>query len=120
MQAMQKGKVYEAKAVEYLELKGYRIIETNFRSRFGGIDIIAKDNDYVVFAEVKERRRGALVFAQEAIDNIKQSRIEKTARIYSNRAPGASYRFDVVCIEQGDAYNKYELIKNTFYMGEKR
>jgi putative endonuclease len=97
------------------------VLETNFRTRFGEIDIVANDKDCLVFVEVKARRQGALVTAHEALTPSKQARIETAAKIYAQKhVPYADYRFDVVCIEEASTYNRYQLIKNAFYLGEKR
>ena len=52
----QTGTEYENFAVKYLEERGVRILERNFRNRFGEIDIIGYDGEYLVFFEVKYRR----------------------------------------------------------------
>ena len=111
---MAKGKFYEAKAAEFLKLKGYRIVETNFRTRWGEIDIIAEDKGCIALVEVKARRKRALVSAKQALDKYKQQRIITAAKIYSKHRPGVYYRFDMVAIEAGDSYRKYELIKGAF------
>ena len=69
------GTAYEEKAVEYLTAKGYRIIKRNFRCRIGEIDIIAKQNDIVVFVEVKYRRTDHMGQPLEAITFTKQKKI---------------------------------------------
>jgi len=120
MSSRQKGDYYESKALEYLKLKGYRILETNFRSRFGEIDIIGQNDGCVAFIEVKARRVGSLVSPFDAIDEHKQRRIELAAKLYSKRMPNVYFRFDVVGIKEGQGFNIYELIKGAFYMGEKR
>ena len=49
------GKRSEIIAMNFLKKKGYKILETNYKNSIGEIDIIAKDNDYIVFVEVKGR-----------------------------------------------------------------
>ena len=49
------GKRSEIIAMNFLKKKGYKILETNYKNTIGEIDIIAKDNDYIVFVEVKGR-----------------------------------------------------------------
>ena len=68
------GAFWERQAAEYLEQKGYQILERNFCSYFGEIDIIARQGDYLVFVEVKYRREGSPVHALESIDSGKQRR----------------------------------------------
>ena len=120
MLSKQKGNYYELKAVEYLRLKGYRIIETNFRSRMGEIDIIGRDKNCIAFVEVKARKANSLVSPFEAVDKYKQRRIEKAAKLYSKKDPNALFRFDVVGIREGENFRVYELVKGAFYMGENR
>ena len=115
-----KGAYYESKALEYLKLKGYKILETNFRVRSGEIDIIGKDKGFTALIEVKARKIGSLVSPFEAIDKYKQRKIERAAKLYSKRKPDSAYRFDVVSIKEGDYFRVYELIKGAFYMGENR
>ena len=86
----------EDTAAEYLEARGLSVIARNFRSRFGEIDIIAKDGDTIVFVEVKTRSGRRFGQAIEQITRGKQRKIIKTAREYLRRSgfPGSSARFD--------------------------
>lgn len=103
----------EQLAGEYLERQGYRILETNFYSRFGEIDIVARDGNYLVFLEVKYRESVSSGYPGEAVGRRKQSRIYRTAQyyLYKNGLPADTpCRFDVAAI-QG---NEIMLIKNAF------
>ena len=113
---MQKGKFYEEKAVEFLILNGYRILERNFRSRFGEIDIIAKKSDYVSFIEVKAGTQKSFFLPREAVDGRKQSKIKKTALFYIARHQNCYYRFDVLEIVYGVNWRQYEFITDAFNM----
>jgi putative endonuclease len=115
---MARGDYYETKAREFLKSKGYRIIRNNFRSRFGEIDIIAKDKKTVSFIEVKARDSNYLVSGIEAVDQGKREKIKKTALFYvSNlRQQDGSFRFDVLEIIQGSRWRQFNLIKNAFRM----
>ena len=107
------GSRYETVASEYLENLGMTILERNFRTPSGEIDIIARDGDYLVFVEVKYRKNAAKGYALEAINPKKQSRIRKTALqyIYSGKVSGFTpMRFD--CI--GITGNQLHYIKNAF------
>ena len=102
----------ETLAAEYLKKKRYQIIERNYRSRFGEIDLIAKDGAYYVFCEVKYRadeRKGSPL---EAVDARKQQKIFRTAMYYltEQQLEDVPCRFDVVGIEG----TKITLIKNAF------
>ena len=61
------GKAGEEAAASFLERKGYRILEQNYRVKGGEIDIIAQKGSYLVFAEIKERREDSLVSPLEAV-----------------------------------------------------
>ncbi|MBN1494657.1 YraN family protein [Candidatus Peregrinibacteria bacterium] len=72
------GRLGEEYAAGHLVASGYTILGTNFHSRFGEIDIIAKYEDEVIFCEVKTRRNLAYGLPQEAFNHKKYSRIKKT------------------------------------------
>lgn len=96
------GTLYEQKAAVYLQQQGYQILETNFRCRYGEIDLVARDGAYVVFVEVKYRRNKRMGEGQYAVDGRKQYRICFTAAWYlmKHRLPESTpCRFDVVCVE---------------------
>ena len=76
------GADHERQAAEFLKAKGYRIVEQNYRCRAGEIDIIAEDDPYLVFVEVKYRATAAAGYALEAIDEKKIARIRRTAAFY--------------------------------------
>lgn len=106
------GTEYERKAAAYLESKGYEILEFNFHSRMGEIDIVAKDGEYLVFIEVKYRENARKGHPLEAISIQKQRTISKCAMSYMTKN-GLSYmpvRFDVV----GILGNDIQLIQNAF------
>lgn len=93
----QNGALGEQYAAEYLLKKGYRISARNFRSRYGEIDIIAENADFVVFAEVKTRDRNYIFRPSEAVTVSKQRKIIKTAQYYLlENEKGLQPRFDVI------------------------
>ncbi|OGS22481.1 MAG: YraN family protein [Elusimicrobia bacterium RIFOXYA2_FULL_39_19] len=106
------GNIGEQKAAEYLLKNGYKILENNFKTRYGEVDIIAEDKKDVVFIEVKNRSSMNYGLPQEAIDRRKQLKIAKTALMYlkSKNLINKNMRFDVVAITN----EKIELIKNAF------
>ena len=96
------GTKKEDLAARYLTGCGLRIIELNFRNRFGEIDIIAKDGQYTVFVEVKYRKTARTGLPEEAVGMSKARTISKVADYYMvcNKMPSDSMiRFDVVAIE---------------------
>ena len=94
----QLGRIGENIASEYLKKKGYLILERNFACRQGEIDIIAKDEKEFVFVEVKTRRNLKFGYPAEAVTNIKQKHIQKTAQyyLYKNKLDSRYVRFDVI------------------------
>lgn len=101
-----KGKNGENLAAEYLEKKGFTIIEKNWRySRIGEIDIIAAHNDSLVFVEVKTRTSQAFGHPIEAISPQKLRTIQKLAELYmmtNNIKKYDRFRIDVVGILTGN------------------
>ena len=87
----------EAQAAEYLRKKHYQIVAAGFRSRFGEIDLIVRNKQYLVFVEVKLRKSDRFAKAFEYVDRQKQDRIRVTASIYLDQNPTALQpRFDVI------------------------
>ena len=106
------GSDYEKLAGDYLKTQGYQVLEYNFFSRAGEIDIIAKHAEYLVFVEVKYRRDNAKGNPLEAISLQKQKTISKCALFYmkKNGVQDIPIRFDVVGI-LGD---EIQVIQNAF------
>ena len=92
------GKLGEKKATEFLKGKGYKILETNYKTRVGEIDVIAKDGEYVVFIEVKTRTGTKFGMPSEAVNRQKQTKYFSIASEYliKNRLEEAKCRFDVI------------------------
>ncbi len=92
------GLKYEQLAIDYLQEKQYLILEHNYRCCFGEIDIIAQDGIYIVFVEVKYRKRGDYGYPREAVDYKKQRHIISTAMYYLKSKIGyeVPIRFDIV------------------------
>lgn len=87
----------EALAARFLQKKRYKIAATNYRSRFGEIDLIVSDRKYLVFVEVKLRKSDQFASAFEYVDSRKQDRIRTTAQIYLSEFPtDLQPRFDVI------------------------
>jgi putative endonuclease len=105
----------ESMAVNYLKENGYQIIERNYRTKIGEIDIIAKDGDTIVFVEVKARKSRAYN-PKEAVTNSKKRKISMVALYYlkSTRQINVRARFDVVAIDSAKNSGAVEIIKNAF------
>lgn len=91
------GRWGEALAAEYLRKMGFRIVAAGWRCRFGEIDLIASDREYLCFVEVKLRKSSAYGSAGAFVDRRKQEKLRATAQMYLSRYPTALQpRFDVV------------------------
>ncbi len=90
----------EDQAVEYLRQQGMKIIERNFRTPVGEIDIIARHKSVLLFVEVKTRRSNAFGTPQEAVGQRKQRQLIRTAHWYFQNHKNIKLqpRFDVVAI----------------------
>ena len=97
------GRAGEKLAVDFLKKKGFKILKTNYKTPVGEIDIIAQDNDAIVFIEVKTRSSDNYGLPREAVDGKKQEKYYKTATLYLQKEGkmDSSCRFDVVEIENG-------------------
>ena len=91
------GDMGEKKAVKFLKKKGYKILETNFKTNFGEIDIIAKKDEYICFVEVKTRSTDDFGEPREAVDFYKQKKITSVAQYYiTKQKDDVLCRFDVI------------------------
>ena len=87
----------EALAAEYLRKKHYRILASGYRSRFGEIDLIAKNRKCLVFVEVKLRKSDSYARARDYVDRRKQDRLRMTASVYLSENPTVlPARFDII------------------------
>ena len=109
------GAFGEKFAVKYLKKKKYKILEKNYKTKVGEIDIIAKDRGYLVFVEVKSRSFDPLVTGSYAVDQKKRLHIFKTASLYMKQNKTALQpRFDILELEidrnkkKVISYNHYE------------
>ena len=90
------GSLKEDLAVNYLENLGYTILERNFWTRFGEIDIIAENKNHIIFVEVKTRHTDSMTSAADAVNRQKQLKIIKTASLYLAEYETEKFcRFDV-------------------------
>ncbi len=84
-------------AAQYLRKQGYKIVEKNFSCRYGEIDIIAQNGEFLVFAEVKLRKDVSHGEPKEFVTITKQTRLRTTTRWYLSQHPtDLQPRFDVV------------------------
>ena len=92
------GIIGEKIAQDYLRNKGYKILETNFYTKRGEIDIIAKKDNYIIFIEVKTRTNMKYGTPAMAVNSIKKKHIKFVAQIYLslNKTREQDVRFDVI------------------------
>lgn len=109
--AFEKGLQGQKAAETFLRSKGYTILERNYRIRSGEIDIIAAQDTYVVFIEVKTRNSLTYGYPCEAVNHKKQQKIINTAHHYiaTKICADGDFRFDVVEVlwQNGQTYVKH-------------
>jgi putative endonuclease len=111
--AKTKGVDTEQLVCRYLQAKGLQLIQRNFFSRYGEIDLIMRDNDTLVFIEVRYRKNRQYGGAAASVTLAKQQRIIKTALHFQQKnAIDDAIRFDVVAVEGN--VSKIEWIQNAF------
>lgn len=94
------GRLAEERAAEYLRARGLTILARNWRSRFGEIDLIARDGATLVFVEVRARSSRSHGGAAASITAAKQRKLTATAHQYLARVGlDAPARFDAMLIE---------------------
>jgi putative endonuclease len=110
------GKKSEKLAAEFLKRTGYRIVETNYQSTVGEIDIIAKERDSLVFVEVKARSSRRFGSPKGAVTPAKQRKLSMAALDYlkKNDQINAKARFDVVAIDTSGESLDIEVVRNAF------
>ncbi len=87
----------EALALRYLRRRHYKLVEQNYSCRFGEIDLIVKNREYIVFVEVKLRKSDRFAAAAEFVDKRKQARLITTAELYlATHETDLQSRFDVI------------------------
>lgn len=102
--------------MKYLQRQGIRILERNYRTPVGEIDIIARKGKTLLFIEVKTRRTPAFGTPQEAVGPTKQRQIVRTAQWFlaSGQGRGLQPRFDVLAVRPEEGSARIEHIENAF------
>ncbi|MDR1205572.1 MAG: YraN family protein [Peptococcaceae bacterium] len=118
MNNKEKGALAEEAAAKYLAGEGCRIVERNFRTRLGEIDLIAEKEGVLVFVEVRSRREASRGLPQETVNQRKRQKIRRVATQYLKRHFDMERlcRFDVVGILLGnrDQVQSVEWIQDAF------
>ena len=110
------GALGEKMARDFLKKRGYRLWESNYSCREGEIDIVAQDNDYLVFVEVRTRSSTDFGSPEESVTAAKKEKLVNLALHYlqSHQKLPPFWRIDVVAVEldeRGKA-SRIELIEN--------
>lgn len=112
------GKATEAFAKRYLQLQNLTIVEQNFHSKYGEIDLIMRDNATWVFVEVKYRKNNLYGGGLVAVTKSKQQKLRLCAKYYLQQKQLNEYntpcRFDIVALEGDIKAPKIEWLKNAF------
>ena len=116
MKRKETGILGEKLARAYLEQHSYTIVETNYRSPSGEIDIVARQGDYLVFIEVRAKRSHGYGSPEESVTALKKEHlIDSTAHYYQTHENlPALYRIDFVAVEIGrdNTPHRISLIEN--------
>lgn len=93
----------EEKAARFLTQQGLSVVERNYHSRYGEIDLIAESEEFLVFVEVRLRKSTRYGRPEETVDQRKQERLRRTAQCYLQEHPTHKQpRFDVVALYARD------------------
>jgi len=97
MSTLSRGKWGEDVALNFLLEKGYSCAARGIRSRFGEVDLVIKDEEFIVFVEVKTRKNSNFAHAREFVGREKQRKITATANYWLSRNNfKLQPRFDVI------------------------
>lgn len=114
------GSEGEKRVAEFLRRRGFSIIKRNYLCRYGEIDIIAENEEFLLFVEVKTRKANSMVSGAQAVDAFKQRRILLTANDYIAKTEAEKQpRFDIAEVtvynkEDGNLGYRLNYIENAF------
>lgn len=105
------GNLSETKALNFLEAKGFLLLERNYYIKGGEIDLILKDKDFIVFAEVKSLSGNSERDIYSTLNSTKKKRLLRTINnwLYKNKMQSVPWRVDFVGIS---VVNEEELIEH--------
>ncbi|MEW5008430.1 MAG: YraN family protein [Cycloclasticus sp.] len=111
----QLGQEAEDLALGYLQQQGLTLIERNYRSRYGEIDLIMRDQQHIVFVEVRFRSSQRYGGALSSVDIHKQRKLIKCAQQYIANTPSRlGFRFDVLAISPSSQQHDIQWLTNAF------
>ncbi len=110
------GRIGEKIANRYLRDEGYEILGTNFRTRYGELDIVARSEGIIVFVEVRTRTSERLGTSVDSVTLSKQQQVRRMASIYLSQycLADSPVRFDVIAIFLQSTQAKLQHIKHAF------
>ncbi|TAK78444.1 MAG: YraN family protein [Gammaproteobacteria bacterium] len=114
---LEKGHHAEDQACQFLQAKGFRLLQRNYRCYHGEIDLIMQDQEHIVFVEVRSRQRTDYGNAVESITKSKINKLIKTAKHFLQIRKWlyrVNSRFDVIAIHPVEGKMQLEWIKNAF------
>ena len=107
------GMSAEALAADYLRQHGLELLESNYRCRFGEIDLVMRDGKQIVFVEVRLRSHDAFGGAGASITATKQQKLTRAAEHYLMMHGNLACRFDAVLMD-ALASDRLTWLKNAF------
>jgi putative endonuclease len=113
MDRRQTGTLAENSAAAFLESQGFHIVSRNYLRRVGELDVVARDGELLVVAEVRTRASERFGGAAASVSRSKQQRIAATAALFLQRHPELRHcrvRFDVIIVRDG----RIEWLKHAF------
>ena len=110
------GKLWEIEASKYLKKKKYNLVDVNYTTRFGEIDLIVENKKYICFVEVKQRNLNSIASPAEFVDCKKQQRLIACAKQYmAVYKPQLQPRFDVIEVyTDNDKIKSIKHLENAF------
>ena len=111
------GKAYEAMARRHLEAAGLRLLAANYATRFGEIDLVMRDHDVLVFAEVRYRASARFGGAAASVTAAKCRKLATAAEQYRQANPALARlpcRFDLVALEGDPRAPSIEWLRAAF------
>ncbi|CAI8868429.1 YraN family protein [Methylocaldum szegediense] len=110
-----KGRIAEDEALNFLQMQGLRLIERNYRCRYGEIDLIMEDGRAIVFVEVRYRRSSQFGGALESVDRRKQAKLLASAvHFLREKRMDRPARFDVAALAPANGGLTVKWVKDAF------
>jgi putative endonuclease len=115
-----RGDLGEDAAARFLESRGFKVLERNWRFRQWELDLVCRDKDTVVFVEVKTRRAGSMSTPADALDRRKRERLVKAASQYLTRHDlwDAPCQFDLAGVVDTGTSMDVEHFENAFDLSD--